>query len=234
METLERKAMNPKGDRAVKQLVVAACVALIPLMAEEGFVPLFNGKDLTGWKPASTHWVVENALLALKDRTDGKMRNANYLWTVETYGDFILELDYKVPEGPANSGIFVRTADPADPVQTGIEIQVGNVNPTRGLTRGSVGGIYDLVAPSKNLHRPGEWNHYRITCRGSRITVELNGELSAEADLDRWTEARRNPDGSRNKFRRPLKDFARRGYIGLQDHGTPVWYKDIRIKVLDR
>ncbi len=199
-----------------------------------GFEPLFDGKDLSAWQVPSDLWVVEDGLLALANRTDTKMRNENYLWTRETYGDFVLELEYKVPIGQANSGVFIRTADLQDPVQTGIEIQVGNVNPDRPLGRGVVGGIYHLVAPAKNAHKPGEWNHYRITCKGPFISVMLNGERVSDANLDYWTEPRRNPDGSSNKFRRALKDFAREGYIGFQDHGTPVWYRDVRIRRLDR
>jgi uncharacterized protein (DUF427 family) len=202
--------------------------------AEQGFVNLFNGKDLNGWTMGSTNWVVEaDGLLALKNREDGKMRNEWYLWTEKTYGDFILELDYKVPTDRANSGVFIRTADKKNPVQTGIEIQVGNANPDRPLSRGAVGGIYDLVAPKVNAHKPGEWNHYRIACQGSKITIVLNGTVTAEADLDQWTEARKNPDGSPNKFKTPLKEFARKGYIGFQDHGSPAWYRNIRIKPLD-
>ena len=52
-------------------------------------------------------------------------------------------------------------------------------------------------------------------------------------DLDQWTEPNKNPDGSKNKFAKPLKDFARKGYIGLQDHGRPVWYRNIKIKKLE-
>ena len=60
----------------------------------------------------------------------------------------------------------------------------------------------------------------------------LNGETVVDADLDRWTEPQKNPDGSKNKFPRAMKDFARSGYIGLQDHGRPVWYRNVRIKSL--
>jgi hypothetical protein len=52
-------------------------------------------------------------------------------------------------------------------------------------------------------------------------------------NLDQWTEPNKNPDGSKNKFPRALKDFARKGYLGLQDHGRPVWYRNIKIKQLD-
>ena len=200
--------------------------------ASAGLAPLFNGKDLKGWQPPAAHWVVENGVLTLKDSTDRKEHNDGYLWTEKTYGDFVLDLEFKVWEG-ANSGVFLRTTGLKNPVQTGIEIQVGSSAPGRPLGRGSVGGIYDLVAPAKDLLKPDDWNRYVITCKGSRISVALNGEPVSEADLDLWREAQKNPDGSKNKFNRPLKEFARKGYIGFQDHGTPVSYRNIRIRTLD-
>lgn len=202
---------------------------------QEAFVPLFDGTDLKGWKTTSSHWVVENGVIALKDRTDNEEHNDSYLWTDRQYGDFVLELEYKTPPlpGEANSGVFVRTTDTNDPVPTGIEIQILNTAPHAPLVRNSPGSIYDLVAPSKNMDRPGQWNRYIITCNKSKITVNLNGTMVSEADLDQWTKAGKNPDGSKNKFQRPLKDYPRTGYIGLQDHGLPVWFRNIRIKRFD-
>jgi hypothetical protein len=169
------------------------------------------------------------------------MSNSGYLRTRQTYDDFVLELDYKVPYGPVygskakggNSGVFIRVEGPADPVQTGIEIQVSNVEPNGQPGNGTVGGVFNLAPPKLNMRKPGEWNHYRITCKDSVIIVELNGKETASIDLNEWTTARKNPDGTGNKFRRPLKEFARRGYIGLQDHGTPAAFRNIRIKDLD-
>ena len=51
-------------------------------------------------------------------------------------------------------------------------------------------------------------------------------------DLDQWTEANKNPDGSKNKFGTAYKDMPRKGFIGLQDHGNAVWYRNIKIKEL--
>jgi len=211
---------RPPRERAAGQQTIDA----------EGFTVLFNGQDLTGWQPA-TNWTVENGIIALKDRSDRQEHNDNYLWTKEQYADFVLDLEFKVTQG-TNSGIFLRTPDLKDPVYTGIEVQVTSAAPGRRLTKNSIGGLYDLVAAKANALNPDDWNRYSITCQGSKISVKLNGQLVVDADLDQWTEVGKNPDGTANKFNRALKDFARTGYIGLQDHGSPVWYRNIRVKRL--
>jgi hypothetical protein len=216
-------------------LVGSLCASASAQADSHGFVSLFNGRDLSGWLTGPNNaWVVEDGLLTLKREFDGKEHNLDYLWTKETYGDFILELEFKIPER-ANSGVFLRTANLKDPVYTGIEVQVANSYGQRNTNRGgTAGAIYDLLAPTKNtIRKPGEWNHFQITCRQNKIAVALNGEQIIDMDLDQWTDPHKNPDGSKNKFATPLKDFARRGHVGLQDHGRPVWYRNIRIKSLD-
>ena len=196
---------------------------------------LFNGQHLTDWTfGPDNSWVVEHGAITLRREFDGKEHNADYLWTKETYGDFLLELEFKVPE-QANSGIFLRTADRNDPVYTGIEVQIANSYGRENLTRGgTAGAIYDCLAPAKNaIKPPGEWNSLLVSCDGPKLEVKLNGEWVIQMDLDRWTQPRQNPDGTPNKFPRALKDFARQGYIGLQDHGRAVWYRNIRVARLD-
>ena len=203
--------------------------------SDDGWITLFDGTHLDRWRMGpDKSWVVENGVIALRREFDGKEHNLDYLWVKQPYGDFILDLEYRVPVR-ANSGVFLRTANLMDAVYTGIEVQVANSFGREGLSRGgTAGAIYDCAAPTKNAaKRPGEWNRYVITCKGARITVVLNGETVNEMNLDRWAKPNRNPDGSKNKFPVALKDFARRGYIGLQDHGRPIWYRSIRIKPLD-
>ena len=186
------------------------------------WITLFNGKDLSGWMNAAggdSKWAVEDGTLTGK-------RGTGDIWTKARFGNFVLELEFKTT---GNSGVFIRTDNPKNNVQTGIEIQVENPGPP---DRHSVGAIYDLVAPSKNVAKAGEWNKYVITAQGSKITVQLNGELITSIDLDQWTEAGKNPDGSGNKFKTALKDWKREGHIGLQDHGNMVAYRNLRIKPL--
>ena len=98
---------------------------------------------------------------------------------------------------------------------------------------GTAGAIYDCQEPTKNAIKPaGEWNRCVLTCKGSRVEVVLNGDKIIDMDVDQWTKAGANPDGTPNKFKQAIKDFARVGYVGFQDHGRPVWYRNIKIKRL--
>ena len=167
-------------------------------------------------------WGMKDGVLARKGGGD--------IWTKETFGDFVLDLEFKTAKG-SNSGVFIRTGDIGDFVQAGIEVQIHDT--TDGTTRGACGAIYDCLAPSKNMvKKTGEWNHYTITCKANKIYVVLNGEQIIDMDLDEWTEPHKNPDGSKNKFRTAFKDMPRKGHIGLQDHGDPVWFRNVKIKPL--
>ena len=196
--------------------------------AQTGWQILFAGADDMGnWQsasggPPSKNWAVENGVLTRKP-------NAGMIWTKERFGDFILDLEFKT-EG--NSGVFFRTDDPKDPVQTGFEMQV--YRPVNNPGKHSCGAIYDALAPSKEMTKAGQWNHVTITAVDNKITVVLNHEQIIDMDLNRWTTPGRNPDEaqSKNKFRTALKDFKREGHIGFQDHGANVWFRNVRIKRL--
>ncbi|HMQ16332.1 MAG TPA: DUF1080 domain-containing protein [Phycisphaerae bacterium] len=185
---------------------------------------LFDGRDLAGWKCRPGSWLVEDGALVRKGGGD--------IWTEDLYGDFVLELEFMfAPQ--ANSGIFFRTGDLADPVQTGIELQVLDSHGKAEPGKHDCGAVYDIMAPRVNaVRKPGEWNHVVLVCHGSFIAAAMNGERIISLDLNDWTQPRRNPDGSENKFRTAYREMPRIGHIGFQDHGTAVAYRNIRLKPL--
>lgn len=153
------------------------------------------------------------------------------IWTKERYGNFILELDFKIPE-KGNSGVFIRTGSLDNWINTAIEVQIHATDD--GTKHGQCGAIYDCLSPAKAAQKaPGEWNHYIITCLDNKIYVNLNGQDIIDMDLDQWTEAHKNPDGTPNKFTTAYKDMPREGHFGFQYHGNPVWFKNLQVKSLD-
>jgi type 1 glutamine amidotransferase len=202
----------------------AAPVPRAAAESQPGWITLFDGRDLTGWTCKSGAWAVEEGSLVRRGGGD--------IWTEQQFGDFVLELEFKVSPG-ANSGVFFRTADTQDCVQTGIEMQVLDSYGKPAVDKHDCGAIYDCLAPAKNVVKaPGEWNTLRLAGRGPRIHVLMNGEPIIDMNLDEWKESGQNPDGTPNKFRTAYKDMPRAGYIGFQDHGSPVWYRNVRIRPL--
>ena len=89
------------------------------------------------------------------------------------------------------------------------------------------------MKPSKEMRKPtGEWNHIVITSNKNIIEVELNGEKVTRMNTNEWTKANKRPDGTTHKFDIAYKDHPVKGYIGLQDHGSPCWFRNIKIKPL--
>jgi hypothetical protein len=202
---------------------------VLPLFADEKssrWKELFNGRDLSGWRLNPTnYWIVKDGQITWKE-------SAVDLWTEEEFGDFVLELEFKSSPG-CNSGVFIRTGDIKDNVQSGIEVQIWDSVGKTKMEKHYCAAIYNALEPSKNAEKKiGEWNAMIITARGPIVQVELNGEKVIDMDLDRWSEAGKNPDGTPNRFKKPLKDFPRKGFIGLQDHHKAVWFRNIRIKAL--
>ena len=202
-----------------------------PRRDRKGWEQLFDGKDLSAWNFPADVWVVNE---------QGELHPAKggpNIYTKLRYCDYILELDFKVADKKkSNSGVFFRVHDVNQEVNTGMEVQVlddadygvkwdaGNAN----------GALYDLVHPAVSAsHPPGEWNHFRITANDNLVTVELNGKEIVKADLNQWTTAGQNPNGSHNKFPHAIGSLPREGFIGLQNYGgSPVWFRNIRLKAL--
>jgi hypothetical protein len=215
---------------AVAVAAFAADNQLSPAEKQQGYHLLFDGMDASGWfvkgnKPLPTTNIEEGSLNPYK--CGGGM-----VYTKERFANFVLSCDFKVSQG-CNSGVFFRVGDPKNEVQTGFEIQVFDSAGRPKPGKHDCGALYDVLAPSKNPMKPaGEWNHMEITANKAIVKVALNGETVVETDLDKYTEPGKNIDGSKNKFEKALKDFPREGHIGLQDHGKPVWYKNMKLRAL--
>ncbi len=215
-----------------RSIIVAVALlgtSITPLLAADH-------PDTTGWQAliapdfsnvvAAGQWTITDGVMVAKDHET--------LWTKASYGNFILDLEFKVA-AESNSGVFLRSGDMKN-VLSALEIQVHDS--ADGSKYGMVGAIYDAMPPSKSMAKPiGEWNHFTITCKDSLVSVVFNGEEVIHADLNNWPEAKKNPDGTPNKFPVALKDYARKGPIGFQGlHGkaqAPVWYRNVKIKTLE-
>ena len=190
----------------------------------KGWAPLF-ADDLSNADTKAGDWVVENGVLVAK--------NHETIWTKKSYANFVLDLEFKVAK-ESNSGVFLRSGNVKD-VLGALEIQVHENQD--GAHYGMVGAIYNAQPPAKAMAKPvGEWNHFTITGNDSKVSLIFNGEEVWNVDLNDWKEAKKNPDGTPNKFPKALKDFSRHGPLGLQGlHGkaqAPVWYRNIKIKEL--
>jgi len=189
--------------------------------APEGFEPLFNGKDLAGWKVNEggkiKNWGAENGILFVQGG------GAGWLMTEKEYGDFEIRLEYKMPKH-GNSGVALRSPMRGDPAYVGMEIQLLDDANWKGLRPAQfTGSIYDVVPASQHVCKPfGEWNTMRIVAQGRHVTVEHNGVQIVDANLDDHKDrADKHPGLMRAK-----------GHLGLQSHDGRVEFRNLFVKPL--
>jgi hypothetical protein len=201
--------------------------ALVAADREEGFVPLFNGKDLAGWVyakggKAGAGYLVKDGGILYCTKSDG-----GHLRSEKEFADFVLRFDFKLTAN-ANNGIAIRAPLEGDPAYAGMEIQVlDDSGPEYKTLRPAQyhGSIYDVVPARRGHLKPvGEWNTEEITAKGSRITVKLNGTTIVDADLAEIKDEavlKKHPG-----LRRPT------GHVGFCGHGREVEFRNVRIKEL--
>jgi len=198
-----------------------------PLSApdKDGFISLFNGKDLSGWFGSTKGYEAKDGVLICKKKGGGRLLHTH------EFGDFILHFDFNLEKG-ANNGLAVRTPQSGNPAYDGMELQIiDNVNyhavhkyklePWQ--THGSIYGV--VPAKTGALKPPGEWNHQEVRALGRKITVILNGTTIVDADLSKIKETADKK--GLEKHPGLLRD---KGYIGFLGHGAHVEFKNIRIK----
>ena len=190
--------------------------------SEPLFGSLFNGENLDGWQVIGNQesWGVEDGMLF----TDGA--GSGWISTESQYDDFIIELEYRVPEG-GNSGLFLRAPHEGNPANEGLEIQILDDYAERYADLKPwqyTGSIYFEQAVSKRVTKPaGEWQSMKVRAEGPNIQVVLNGEQIINANLIQYLDNAPNHPGL----------LKRSGYIGLQNHGDRVDFRNINISRID-
>jgi hypothetical protein len=172
----------------------------------EGFVSIFDGKTVDGWRGATQGYVPENGVLVCQKKGGGNV------FTVKEFGDFVFRFEFRFEPG-GNNGVSVR----------GHEIQIlddyapqhKNIKPCQYH-----GSIYCCVPAKRGHTKPaGQWNTEEITCQGSHWKVVVNGVTIVDVDLA-------TVPGQ--------EDLAKRtkGPLGFRGHGTRVEFRNLRVKEL--
>ncbi len=209
----------------VRKIALFATIAFVALgastvAAHEGFHLLFSGQNKTAWTTKGNWKVSDKGMISLKPRKGEKgwQRYDAYLWSQKRFSNFILDLEFKIPKR-GNSGVFVRVGDRKKPVTTGIEVQILDSYGKKGkLTHHDNGGVIKTTGPTKNMSKPaGQWNRMIVMCKGNHMTVKLNGEQIIDVQLNEH---------------KATKVCPKSGYVGLQDHGLPIWFRNVKIKEL--
>src|SRR5437773_1187016 len=209
--------------------MTVVCAAVVVAANDDGFVPLFNGRDLSGWVNANCApetWSVRDGVIYCTGKPTGALR------TTRQYENFILEVEWRHLTSGGNSGVFIwgtPIAAPGVPFLRGIEVQVldhgynvkgknewytthGDVFPIHGATMKPFGrhnGMRSFPSEERSKGAP-EWNHYQIACTNGVIRLHVNGkEVSGGEECN-----------------------YRKGYLALESEGAPVEFRNLRIKEL--
>ena len=211
----------------VAVLTAPAAAQLSDREKAEGFVPLFNGKDLSGWKQFAgkgDNWSATDGMIVCRGKGGG------WLGTEREYDNFILRLEYRLLPG-GNSGVYIRAPQTGHISRAGMEIQLLD-DPHPSYAKIDfyqyTGSIYHVVPPTRRAGKPaGQWNRMEIRAEGRRVVVVLNGIKIVDADLDHYL---RDPKIA--KEHTGLKRAG--GHIGLQSHTDRVEFRNLRIKTLPK
>ena len=209
-----------------------------------GWTLLFNGKDFDGWRQCNAtgmpaNWVIEDQAMKVftaEGRKPGSGAGGDILYGVKKFRNFELTIDWKT-EKAGNSGIFYNVREvPGKPIYYAApEVQVlDNVDATDNKVASHLAGsLYDMLAADPKTVKPaGEWNTIVIRVQNGKVTHTQNGVKVVEYTL--WT-----PEWDAMVQTSKFKTFpgftegiSKEGYIGLQDHGYAIWFRNIKIREL--
>jgi Domain of Unknown Function (DUF1080) len=203
-----------------------------PNTADSGWYDLFQ-PDLSNAIFPPKIWTFESGILtASKDEA---------IWSKKAYANFILDLEFQNAKG-TNSGVFVHASNIKDWTANCVEIQIADdFDPEWANSPPSwqCAAIFGHQPATQHLvKKPGEWNHYTISCIDKKIWVVLNGVLVNVCDMSLFTSSKTNPDGTAvpDWLSKPMSALVLEGRIGLQGKhaGAPIYFRHIRIKELPK
>ncbi|QNK61549.1 DUF1080 domain-containing protein [Pedobacter sp. PAMC26386] len=196
---------------------------------KEGFKVLFDGTNMHNWMGNTTDYVIEDGNIAIRPKP-GKGSGGN-LFTKEEYSNFVFRFEFQLSPG-ANNGLGIRAPLEGDAAYEGMELQIlDNDAPIyKDLHVYQYhGSIYGTIPAKRGFLKPvGEWNYEEVIVKGPKIKVILNGTVILDADI---TDARKNGAADGKQHPGLLRAS---GHIGFLGHGSPVQFKNIRIKDLGK
>lgn len=205
---------------------------------KKGWQLLFDGISTEGWRGYNMEefpdcWKIEDSCITMTSK--GRHEESKDIITKTIYKGFALSVEVKLTKG-SNSGIIYHVAeDPKyGPGYTGPEFQIIDHDnwPTPLKDWQTNGSNYAMYPPKVKPYKEiGEWNHYFLVVNGNKVTQILNGEIVVEYEKysDEWKKRRNS--GKWAKY--PCWGKFNEGYIAFQNHGTKVWFRSIKLKVLD-
>src|SRR5437867_1196146 len=204
--------------------LLVSSITTFAASAEPGFITLFDGQSLNGWKLLDKHgegYGVKEGVIYCGKKSGGR------LFTEKEYGDFVFRFEFKLDEA-SNNGVGIRSPLEGDPAYAGMEIQIlddyapgyKNLRPAQYH-----GSIYDVIPAKRGaLKKAGEWNEEEITAQGRNIKVVLNGQTIVDADLNSVT--------SPSTISKHPGLFKDKGHIGFLGHNDYIEIRNLRVKEL--
>jgi hypothetical protein len=200
---------------------------LTPEEKSEGFVALFNGRNLDNWVGNKQSYVAEDEMIAIKPVDD----SGGNLYTEKEYSDFVFRFEFQLTPA-ANNGLGIRAPLTGDAAYVGMELQIlddtapvyANLQPYQYH-----GSVYGVIPSRRGFQKPvGEWNVEEVTAKGTSIKIVLNGTTIVDGDIagarDNGTMDHKDHPGLKNST----------GHIGFLGHGSLVRFRNIRIKELSK
>ena len=234
-----------KGAKVKKTIVLTMISSVVFLQSctEKISVPPKAHPDVSQWQDLFAAdlsnaafpkgvWTFENGVLTASED--------QVIWSKKDYDNLIIDLEFKTDDG-TNSGVIVYCTNMENWIPNSVEVQIADdfaEQWAKSPKTWHCGAIFGHLAPTKSMvKKPGQWNRFTVTCKDKMIYVMLNGQMVTEMNMDLWTSATKNPDGSDipSWLSTPFAKLPTHGNIGLQGKhaGAPIYFRNVKIKELD-